>query len=84
MESKKLLISAAALGLTLITTSCSTQNNSTEAKVGKCYGINACKGMGDCGGKNHSCAGQNNCKGTSFKKMNKDKCHEKKGRFEKA
>ena len=26
-----------------------------------CYGINACKGVGDCGGKGYSCAGKNEC-----------------------
>ena len=26
-----------------------------------CYGVNACKGTGGCGSKNHSCAGKNGC-----------------------
>lgn len=39
-----------------------------------CYGINKCKGAGDCGGKGHSCAGQNACKGTGYIKLDKDTC----------
>ena len=31
-----------------------------------CYGINKCKGVGDCGGKGHGCHGQNMCKGQGF------------------
>ncbi len=27
----------------------------------ECYGINKCKGTGDCGGKGYSCAGNNAC-----------------------
>lgn len=34
-----------------------------------CYGVNGCKGTGDCGGKGHSCAGQNSCKGLGFKSV---------------
>ena len=26
-----------------------------------CYGINKCKGTGDCGGRGHSCHGENVC-----------------------
>lgn len=39
-----------------------------------CYGINACKGMGDCGGKGHSCAGMNACKGQGYVSVPKDAC----------
>ncbi len=39
-----------------------------------CYGINKCKGTGDCGGKMNSCAGKNACKGTGFLKLEKDTC----------
>ena len=34
-----------------------------------CYGVNACKGTGDCGGKGHACAGKNACKGMGFKNV---------------
>jgi len=39
-----------------------------------CYGINACKGKGDCGGKGHSCAGENVCKGKGYLKLDKETC----------
>lgn len=39
-----------------------------------CYGINACKGHGDCGGKGHSCAGQNACKGAGYVSVPKEAC----------
>jgi uncharacterized membrane protein len=32
----------------------------------KCYGANACKGQGACGGPGHSCAGKNACKGQGY------------------
>ena len=49
-----------------------------EAKV-PCYGINKCKGTGDCGGKGHSCSGQNECSGKGFIKLDKDTCLKIKG-----
>ena len=39
-----------------------------------CYGINKCKGTGDCGGKGSSCAGTNACKGQGFLSLDKDTC----------
>ena len=49
-----------------------------EAKV-PCYGINKCKGTGDCGGKGHGCAGKNECGGQGFIKLEKDTCLKIKG-----
>ena len=39
-----------------------------------CYGINKCKGTGDCGGKGYSCAGNNACHGQGFIDLGKDVC----------
>ena len=39
-----------------------------------CYGINACKGMGDCGGVGHACAGKNACKGAGAVNISKEAC----------
>ena len=39
-----------------------------------CYGINKCKGTGDCSGAGHSCHGQNECKGTGYIELNRDDC----------
>ena len=45
-----------------------------QAEQARCYGINACKGKGDCGGKGHSCAGENACKGKGYLKLDKETC----------
>ncbi|PIQ83152.1 MAG: hypothetical protein COV75_09070 [Candidatus Omnitrophica bacterium CG11_big_fil_rev_8_21_14_0_20_63_9] len=39
-----------------------------------CYGVNKCKGTGDCGGKGHSCAGQNACKGQGYLDLSEKDC----------
>ena len=39
-----------------------------------CYGINKCKGTGDCGGKGHTCSGQNACAGQGYLKLEKETC----------
>jgi uncharacterized membrane protein len=39
-----------------------------------CYGVNKCKGTGECGGKGHSCAGENACKGQGWLSIDKDTC----------
>lgn len=44
------------------------------AEEAPCYGINKCKGTGECGGKNHGCAGENECKGKGWLKIDKEKC----------
>ena len=44
-----------------------------------CYGINKCKGTGDCGGKGHACSGQNECAGHGFIKLDKETCLKIKG-----
>ena len=44
-----------------------------------CYGINKCKGTGDCGGKGHACAGNNECAGHGFIKLEKETCLKIKG-----
>lgn len=49
-----------------------------DGKV-KCYGVNACKGQGACGGKGHSCAGKNSCKGQGFLELSKEECTQKGG-----
>lgn len=51
---------------------------------GKCMGVNACKGKGDCGGKSHECAGKNACKGKGWNKMSKADCVKQKGKFVKS
>ena len=46
-----------------------------DSAGGPCYGVNACKGTGDCGGKaGNSCAGKNACKGQGWLKLPKEAC----------
>ena len=45
-----------------------------EGEAVPCYGINGCKGTGDCGGKGYSCHGKNACKGTGFINLPADIC----------
>ena len=65
---------------------CASQKEKTEAtvdapKTGECWGINACKGKGACGGPGHECAGQNTCKGKGWLKLSKEECVSKKGTY---
>jgi uncharacterized membrane protein len=48
-------------------------DNAATEKV-HCYGINKCKGTGDCSGKGHKCAGQNACKGQGHINLPTDVC----------
>ena len=57
------------------------KGDDTAAMTGECYGINACQGKGDCGGKSNSCAGKNSCKGKGWIKMSRIDCEEKGGEF---
>jgi len=45
----------------------------TTADV-KCFGVNNCKGQGQCKSANNSCKGHNSCKGQGFIKMSKEEC----------
>lgn len=59
-----LLLAAAITGL-LAAGAVATTAEAESGKV-KCYGANACKGQGACGGAGHSCAGKNACKGQGY------------------
>jgi uncharacterized membrane protein len=39
-----------------------------------CYGVNSCKGQGDCKTATNSCKGQAGCKGMGFKAMKASEC----------
>lgn len=45
-----------------------------EAEAAHCYGVNKCKGVGDCGGATTSCMGTNACKHQGFITMDKEIC----------
>jgi uncharacterized membrane protein len=39
-----------------------------------CYGVNKCKGVGDCSGAGHSCKGHNECARKGFIEMDEETC----------
>ncbi len=71
--SKKKFVMASVAGLLAMSAVAGSAVNahaeSTAAITENCSGINACKGMGDCGGKGHACAGKNTCKGEGWLKV---------------
>jgi uncharacterized membrane protein len=76
-KGKVLLASAAAGLMTLAVTAASVGEAKAEAAKGdavKCYGVNKCKGTGECGGKGHGCAGKNECAGNGWVMKPKDEC----------
>ena len=84
---KKTTLAAAALTALAMAAGCG-HNQATAAKAGaaskgECYGVNACKGTGECGGVGHDCAGQNACKGQGWISLTQSSCEEKHGTFKK-
>lgn len=76
----KLLVASAVAGILAAGAFTGTARAAEEGKV-KCYGVNACKGQGACGGKGHSCAGKNACKGQGYLELDKDQCVKQGGRL---
>ena len=70
---KKALLAASIAGLMTFTVA-SAAHADMSSEGAPCYGINACKGTGDCGGKGYSCAGKNACKGQGYIKLPADTC----------
>ena len=73
ISKKKMLVAASIAGLMAVASSAAA-TVAIAAESVPCYGINACKGTGDCGGKGYSCAGKNACKGQGFIKLPADTC----------
>ncbi len=71
---KKMLLAASIAGLMAVSTTVIATNAQAEETSAPCYGINACKGTGDCGGKGYSCHGKNACKGQGWLKLPTDLC----------
>ena len=72
---KRALIAASVAGL-LAAGAAGVTHSAQAADEGKvpCYGINKCKGTGDCGGKGHGCAGKNECGGKGYINLSKEDC----------
>lgn len=74
---KVLLASAAAGLMTFAMTAGSAHAEDAPAAPAsvKCYGVNSCKGTGECGGKGHGCHGKNECAGHGWvSKTSKEEC----------
>jgi uncharacterized membrane protein len=81
MKKSKVLLASAAAGLMTLAMSAAPDSVRAEGddEQVKCYGVNKCKGTGECGGKGYSCAGNNECAGHGWIKLDKDKCLSIKG-----
>jgi uncharacterized membrane protein len=64
---KKALVAASVAGL-LAVSGLAASTATVFAEDVHCAGVNACKGMGECGGKGNACAGKNACKGQGWVK----------------
>lgn len=72
LNKKKMLLAASVAGLVAVAGLGAT--TAVYADDVNCMGVNACKGMGDCGGKASSCAGKNACKGQGWVKTSTEVC----------
>ncbi len=72
-ENKQKLVLAALTGIMAVAATFSAPS-AAQAEDAQCYGVNKCKGAGDCGGKGTSCAGTNSCKGQGWVSMSKEAC----------
>lgn len=72
---KRALIAASVAGLIAAGAAGLTQSaQAADEAQAPCYGVNKCKGTGDCGGKSHGCAGKNECGGKGYIELDKDDC----------
>ena len=73
---QRALLIASVAGLVAAAATGFGQTSQAHAQEGEahCYGVNKCKGTGDCGGKGTSCAGTNGCKAQGFISMDEDDC----------
>ena len=76
MDKKRAMIAASVAGLlAAVSVIGATAAQAADEKLVPCYGINKCKGAGDCGGKaGNACAGKNACKGAGFVKLSEKDC----------
>ncbi|MFZ2018020.1 MAG: hypothetical protein WAU90_04985 [Methyloceanibacter sp.] len=75
----KLAMTAAVLfvtGATLIGAA------TADTVKGRCFGVNGCKGQGNCKSTKNDCKGKNACKGQGWLSMLQDECSSKQGQWE--
>jgi hypothetical protein len=78
-RSKSLLVAALAGALSLPTTlrAEDSKPSADDSNLKPCWGINTCKGTGDCGAdgcRQSGCHGSNACKGQGFLRLEPDTC----------
>ena len=61
-KSRRALVASLASALALPAMAAAQDKPAAPGEKVHCYGVNKCKGTGDCGGPGHSCANQNACK----------------------
>jgi uncharacterized membrane protein len=74
---RRILVATLASALVIAPAVLAGATNAAAAKESekvRCYGVNKCKGTGDCGGKDHSCANQNACKRQGYVEMDRKTC----------
>jgi len=79
-----LAATAALFALSTMANAATAPEGSKGSAVGKedtvhCYGVNSCKGQGDCATTAHECKGMNECKGHAFKALKAGECLSKGG-----
>jgi uncharacterized membrane protein len=81
IKRKGIMLATTAAILICSQTFAADNNKSAPDKPVKCYGVNSCKGKGQCGGKDsNACAGQNACKGKGWLFMSTEECTKKGGK----
>ena len=73
-KSRRLLIASMASAMALPALAGAQEPQAQGGESVHCYGVNKCKGTGDCGGPGHSCANQNACKRQGYIDMDKETC----------
>ncbi len=81
---KKAMLTAAISGILLAASYAGPANSAHDGAGGECYGVNGCKGKGDCGGvkengEKYTCSGNNECKGKGWLGITKEECDQKGG-----
>jgi hypothetical protein len=76
---------ATAAAVLICSQTFATENKVTSqqqpVKPIKCFGVNQCRGRGQCGDKSgNACSGQNACKGKGWIFMSADECTKKGGK----
>jgi uncharacterized membrane protein len=79
MNNRSRLLLAASLAGALAAPGLVAAHDHAEKAAGggekaPCYGVNKCKGVGECSQPGHGCAGNNACKRQGWIEMEKDLC----------